>query len=66
MTLLRENTHPGLRVLVKNPENQLQLAELAPFTEAYPIPDHGARYYLCRNGTCEAPVDDISKLDLTT
>ena len=66
MTLLRENTHPGLRVLVKTPENQLQLAELAPFTEAYPIPDHGARYYLCRNGTCEAPVDDISKLDLTT
>ena len=66
MTLLRENTHPGLRVLVKTPENQLQLAELAPFTEAYPIPDHGMRYYLCRNGTCEAPVDDISKLDLTT
>ena len=66
MTLLRENTHPGLRVLVKTPENQLQLAELAPFTEAYPVPDHGMRYYLCRNGTCEAPVDDISKLDLTT
>lgn len=66
MTLLRENANHGLRVLVKTPENQAQLAELAPFTEPYPIPDHGTRYYLCRNGTCEAPVDDISKLDLTT
>ncbi len=63
---LRKNPLSELRVLVKTPENQARLSELAPFTESYPIPDHGTRYYLCRNGVCSAPVDDISKLNLST
>lgn len=28
------------------------VAALAPFTVSYPIPKDGARYYLCRNGSC--------------
>ena len=62
---LRENVHPELSVLVKTLSNQDALSQLAPFTEAYPIPNHGVQYYLCRDQVCSAPVDDISKLDLS-
>ena len=61
---LREHANPALTVLVKTPDNQDALSDMAPFTDAYPIPSHGARYYLCRGGTCSAPVDKISELNL--
>lgn len=60
---LSKNSIPGLTVLVKTPENQEHLQALAPFTQDYPIPDQGARYYLCRNGTCTAPADRRSDLN---
>ena len=49
-------------MLVKTPETAKPLEELAPFTEAYPIPETGVRYYLCRNGACARPVDSISEV----
>jgi len=61
---LREHANPALTVLVKTPDNQDALSDMAPFTDPYPIPSHGARYYLCRGGTCSAPVDKISELNL--
>lgn len=60
---LRETPHPGLTVLVKTPENADALAVVAPFTKDYPIPERGARYYLCQSGACAQPVDKISKLE---
>ena len=60
---LRETPHPGLTVLVKTPENAGALAAAVPFTKDYPIPERGARYYLCRNGACAQPVDRISELE---
>jgi len=39
------------------------LADLAPFTENYPIPEQGARYYLCRGGSCAQPVGSIAELE---
>ena len=63
LVFLREHANPDLTVLVKTPDNQAALSKLAPFAEAYPIPTHGIRYYLCRNGACSAPVDDLSKLN---
>ena len=66
LDLLRKQTHPGLTILVKTPDNQDALSTLAPFTEVYPIPTEETRYYLCRNGACAAPVADISKLKLDT
>ena len=60
---LREKPHPGLTVLVKTPENAGALTAAAPFTKDYPIPAQGARYYLCRNGTCAQPVDRIPELE---
>ena len=46
--------HPAdnLSILVKTSENAAALAACAPFTAAYPIPETGAAWYLCENGTC--------------
>lgn len=60
---LRETPRLGLAVLVKTPENTYALAETAPFTKDYPIPERGARYYRCQGGACTQPVDKISKLE---
>lgn len=62
-TFLRESPRPELTVLVKTPESVDSLAMLAPFTKAYPVPDQGARYYLCRGGACARPVDSIPELE---
>lgn len=61
--VLREISHPGLTVLVKTPTGADALTAAAPFTEDYPIPERGARYYLCRGGACARPVDTISELE---
>lgn len=52
-----------LTVLVKTPADEFQLAALAPFTSAYPIPAEGIRYYLCREKTCLHPVESIEELE---
>lgn len=59
---LREASRPELTVLVKTPETAGALAKLAPFTEAYPIPETGARYYLCQNSVCTQPASDLSEI----
>ena len=53
---LRDKAPGGLAAVLKTDETAARLAALAPFTAAYPIPDAGALYYLCRNGACRAPV----------
>ncbi len=63
LAFLRGTSRPGLTVLVKTPENAGTLAALAPFTENYPIPEQGARYYLCRGGSCAQPVDSTAELE---
>jgi uncharacterized protein YyaL (SSP411 family) len=60
---LRRQPRQGLTVLVKTPENAAALAELAPFTANYPVPEEGTRYYLCSGGTCRQPVSSIEKLE---
>lgn len=59
---LAESNVPNLTVLVKTAKNQKQLGQVAPFTESYPVPESGTRYYLCQNGACAAPVDSLSAL----
>lgn len=62
-TFLRENPRPELTVLVKTRSSAGMLAAVAPFIRDYPVPEHGARYYLCRNGICTQPVGSISELE---
>ena len=59
---LRGNPRRSLTVLVKTPDSAGMLAALAPFVKDYPIPERGARYYLCQNGTCVRPVESVTAL----
>lgn len=61
-SFLKENDFPLLSVLVKTKENQHALEKAAPFTGNYPFPKNEAAYYLCRNGTCNAPVYNLREL----
>ena len=61
---LQENPAGDLHVLLKTEQNAKALAVCAPFTQAYPIPDRGALYYLCENGSCKAPAEDFLALKL--
>ena len=63
LTFLRRAPRSNLTVLLKTPENAQQLAEIAPFTAAFPIPENGAKYYLCRGGACQNPVDSAEALE---
>lgn len=53
----------GLTVLAKTPVDEAQLAALASFTSAYPIPAEGVRYYLCHGKTCAHPVETLEELE---
>lgn len=59
---LRQSAQGSLAVLVKTPSNAQRLVALAPFTADYPVPENGARYYLCKGGSCQSGVDAIEKL----
>ena len=59
---LAELAAGGMSVLVKTEENQEELAECAPFTAEYPIPQEGEMYYLCEDGACRAPVKTLQQL----
>ncbi|NLL77915.1 MAG: thioredoxin domain-containing protein, partial [Clostridiales bacterium] len=62
LSFLNKNIMPNLTVLLKNNENKDELKKAAPFTESFPIPENGTLFYLCRNGTCSLPFNDISTL----
>lgn len=60
---LSEKMHFNLSVLFKTKENSTQLAEIAPYTKDYPVPQEGCCYYLCQDGSCKKPETDFLKLD---
>ena len=61
---LKKHPADDLHVLLKNMKNAEALAECAPFTQDYPIPEQGAIYYLCENGACKAPVSEFWMLKM--
>ncbi|NLG24644.1 MAG: thioredoxin domain-containing protein [Clostridiales bacterium] len=61
-SFLAQNALPNLALILKTHGNQVGLAQIAPFTESYPIPERGAAYYLCSGGACDAPVFDVPSL----
>ncbi|WP_040196525.1 thioredoxin domain-containing protein [Candidatus Soleaferrea massiliensis] len=63
LKLLERITVPNLAVVFKSSENASILEEAAPYTADYPIPEHGARYYLCRNGSCSSPTQSLTEIE---
>ena len=61
---LRSHPADDLHILLKTKENAEALAECAPFTNDYPIPEQGSMYYLCEGGACKAPLSEFSKLKI--
>ena len=51
-----------IHILVKNTNNAPALEKIAPYTANYPIPANGVMYYLCRNGACLAPGEQLEQL----
>ncbi|TCL58349.1 hypothetical protein EDD76_1061 [Kineothrix alysoides] len=62
ITYLKKTPLPNLTLLVKTHENKEELKQVAHFTSDYPIPETGTMYYLCHNGACSAPFNDLSAL----
>lgn len=58
---VRENSLSA-NILIKTNKNSALLAETAPFTADYPVPESGTRYYICKNGACMPPK---SRLDVS-
>jgi len=54
--LLREKAYFNMTIIVKNPENQTILLNIAPYTADYPITSEDT-YYLCQGSTCSLPMD---------
>ena len=61
--LLVEKAPPHLAVLLKTRENAQALAELAPFTAEFRLPQSQSVFYLCRNGACSSPVEGLTELE---
>ncbi|MDF7826837.1 thioredoxin domain-containing protein [Pontiellaceae bacterium B12227] len=53
---------PGKVVLLKEPANADQLAELAPFTKDQHQLDGKTTVYICRNFACERPLNSLKEL----
>lgn len=61
---LRESWCGNLAALVKTNGNKERIVTIAPFTTDYLIKEDGALYYLCQDGACMPPTDDLEKLEL--
>lgn len=55
-------TVPGLAVVVKTADNEMELAKLAPYTRDYPVPKDGMLFYLCSGSRCLPPVEKLEQL----
>lgn len=57
--LLREKYLPNFSVILKTPQNQRELVQNVPYLHDY---SSGANptFYLCRNGSCAAPSENLS------
>lgn len=63
VSYIRTKAVHGLSILYKSKENAAKLAQLAPFTENYPVSD-SPMFYLCENGACRRPKSEFKQLNL--
>jgi uncharacterized protein YyaL (SSP411 family) len=53
---------PGKVILHKESANADKLAKLAPFTAAQQMVDGKPTVYICRNFSCEKPINSLKEL----
>ncbi|MDE7260763.1 MAG: hypothetical protein K2N78_01680 [Oscillospiraceae bacterium] len=51
-----------LTVMAKTGDNSWGLENAAPWLREFPVPESGNRLYLCRDGVCEASVENLLQL----
>lgn len=51
----------NISIIIKTADNAKELSKVAPFTENYPVTET-PKYYICRSGACESPIDSAGKL----
>ena len=61
---LREKGSNDINIILKNNESKDMLSKIAPFTTPYQIPENQTLYYVCKNGTCFPPVNDLFKSEI--
>ena len=61
---LRNHPANELCILFKSKANAHILSECAPFTKSYPVPEESTLWYLCENGSCQAPVREFRQLKI--
>lgn len=49
-------------IIVKTPENEKLLSEIAPFTSEYEFLDNTENYYYCQGNVCKPPVTNLNEL----
>ena len=64
LSYLRNHPAHSVAILLKTKENAETLSRIAPYTEAYPVPESGVQWYLCTNGACAMPVERFEQLHL--
>ena len=64
LSYLQATPASNISILFKSEKDSETLAECAPYTAAYSIPDSGAMWYLCENNVCKRPVRSFKELNL--
>lgn len=59
---LREKWRGNLAIVAKTPENRERIDRIAPFTTDYPMVEEGILYYMCQDGACMPPTDNLEEI----
>ncbi|MBU3102517.1 thioredoxin domain-containing protein [Clostridium gasigenes] len=62
---LKNKFTPNLTIVVKTKENEKELENLIPFTKNYTMKNDKTTYYLCTNGSCNTPSNNLNEITLS-
>ena len=63
--ILKNKFTPNLTIVVKTKENEKELENLVPFTKNYTIKNDKPTYYLCTDGSCNTPSNNLNEITLS-
>ena len=62
---LKNKFTPNLTIVVKTKENEKELENLIPFTKDYTMKNDKTTYYLCIDGSCNTPSNNLNEITLS-